>query len=313
MIALRVKAQFTVISLAAGLGLLSTPLLADSITYTGVNGQQQYTINATGLYSIVAYGAQGGKGSSGAAGGLGAEFGGDFTLTAGTVLDLYIGQQGGGASYGGGGGGGGTFVTLDSSGSPGTLLIAAGGGGGANRVSTAGLNASLTTSGVQGTDYKGDPGGAGGVGGSGGSAGNSGAGGGGYLGSGASGTYCGTPGGGGGAFSLLTGGVGSSCGDGGGGFGGGGGGDGGGNGGGGGGYSGGGGGGAPPPNAFAGPGGGGGSYLDSGVSNIFEQIGNTGNGYVTITLVVPEPATFPLLALGLAALFRLRKTRSATT
>ena len=70
----------------------------------------------TGSYQILAFGAQGGN----AAGGLGAEIGGDFTLTAGESLQIAVGGIGGG-------GGGGSFVI-----SPGNapLVIAGGGGGG---------------------------------------------------------------------------------------------------------------------------------------------------------------------------------------
>jgi hypothetical protein len=112
--------------------------MADTLSYTGVNNEQQYSITQTGVYQIIAYGAQGGNAESfgstlahvttTAFGGLGAGIGGDIFLTSGEVLDLYIGQQGGSAAVNGGGGGG-TFIALDSSGSPGTLLLVAGGGG----------------------------------------------------------------------------------------------------------------------------------------------------------------------------------------
>ena len=55
---------------------------------------------------------------------------GEFTLTAGEIIVIVVGQEGtDGIGNGncGGGGGGGTFVWLDASTS---LLIAAGGGGG---------------------------------------------------------------------------------------------------------------------------------------------------------------------------------------
>lgn len=84
-----------------------------------------YTVPATGLYQITAYGAQGGTGGSQGIGGLGAEIAGDFTLTLGEVLQIAVGQVGLSSDLTGGGGGG-TFVVAN--GSP--LLIAGGGGGG---------------------------------------------------------------------------------------------------------------------------------------------------------------------------------------
>ncbi len=71
--------------------------------------EQIYTATATGVYQIVAYGAQGGSGYAcgQCVGGNDAEIGGNFVLTAGEVLDLYVGEQGGGGGGGGCGGGGG--------------------------------------------------------------------------------------------------------------------------------------------------------------------------------------------------------------
>src|SRR5580692_10018078 len=83
-----------------------------TITYSGA--LVQFTVPSTGVYTIDAYGAQGGTGSV-ALGGLGAEIGGDFDLTAGEVLQILVGGMGfggTGVSVGpvGGGGGGGTYV-----------------------------------------------------------------------------------------------------------------------------------------------------------------------------------------------------------
>ena len=79
------------------------------IPYTG--GNYDYIVPATGLYNIVAFGAEGGVSYSPP--GLGAEVGGYVTLDKGTVLAIVVGGAGGplGVPNGaGGGGGGGSFV-----------------------------------------------------------------------------------------------------------------------------------------------------------------------------------------------------------
>jgi hypothetical protein len=65
-------------------------------------------------------------GATGAAGGGGAEIGGDFSLTAGETLGIFVGGAGGSAIKGGGGGG--SFVIQPVS----AKLVIAGGGGGYN-------------------------------------------------------------------------------------------------------------------------------------------------------------------------------------
>jgi hypothetical protein len=93
-----------------------------------------YTIPMTGVYHIVAAGAQGGTSNSGTPGGLGALMSGDVFLTAGTALDIVVGGSplpllaDSGLSDGGGGGGGGSFVFKPFAFYP---LIVTGGGGGA--------------------------------------------------------------------------------------------------------------------------------------------------------------------------------------
>jgi hypothetical protein len=85
--------------------------------YTGA--EVSFIAPTTGIYDITAFGAEGG----GVDGGLGAEIGGDVTLTMGTTLTILVG----GAGSAGGGGGGGSFVVASVS-AP--LVIAGGGGGG---------------------------------------------------------------------------------------------------------------------------------------------------------------------------------------
>ena len=313
------------IALVAGTSLLafsaSVATAAATPTYFYSNGPdapngpfgsiQTYTAPATGLYDILATGAPGSDI------GLGAQIGGDFTLTQGETLDILVGKSGLVASGGGlyrPGGGGGTFVVA-----PGSVpLVVAGGGGGNGNVNVVGGNggaASLTPNGGAGNSGGGGTVGAGGTNGNGGGGGigtpSGGGGGGGFLSAGSNGrstgnlSLVGDGGGGGGdfagaltgpgngGFSPNNGGNGPSAY---GGYGGGGasGLDGGG---GGGGYSGGGGG------ANGGGGGGGGSYLAPGAINPVLRLDSYGDsGSVVITPLaapVPEPASFVLLGAGL--------------
>jgi hypothetical protein len=104
-----------------------------SSSITGVvsnNGIQEWTVPATGLYSIKVAGAKGG----GAGGGNGAVLSGEFMLTQGHVIQIVAGQRGTGGfgaqgSINSGGGGGGSFVVNKTTN---TILLIAGGGGGGN-------------------------------------------------------------------------------------------------------------------------------------------------------------------------------------
>lgn len=257
-----------------------TPLIHANTTSSYTGSLQTYTIDATSVYVLTAFGAQGGG-----SGGLGAEIGDQFFLMAGEVLDIYVGGQGN-SKYGfGSGGGGGTFVVLE--GATPTLLLVAGGGGGGNFASDQGSPGLTGTGGSVGLDG----GGPGGINGGGGTA-SDGGGGGGYLGSGGNGQGAGGVG-----FPTLTGGTGYSIFNANGGYGGGGGGgdDGGG---GGGGYSGGGGGGN---NSYGGGGGGGGSFDGVSFAPIAVSGENSGNGSFDLTMV-PEPSSMALTAAGMLAL-----------
>ena len=100
--------------------------LAGDVTVTG--GIQSWTVPVTDVYRIQAVGAQGGHNDTGSpVGGRGALASGDFTLNAGTIINILVGQQGLQGSTYAGGGGGGSFVWNDSDD---TLYLAAGGGGG---------------------------------------------------------------------------------------------------------------------------------------------------------------------------------------
>ena len=118
----------------AGFALAAIPMRADTITYSYTGGAQSFTAPRAGVYDILAYGASGGLGIN-TTGGLGAEIGGDFTLSTGEVLTVDIGNGGsvGGAANAGDGGGG-TFVVAPG----GTPLVVAGGGGGGGFQGTSG-------------------------------------------------------------------------------------------------------------------------------------------------------------------------------
>ncbi len=294
------------IALLIGLGAPAAQALPVTFAYSGA--EVTWTVPTTGLYDIVAFGAQGGGFNSVLPGGLGAEIGGDVALTAGTTLTILVGGKGGtGAEPGGGGG---SFVVDGVT----PIIIAGGGGGGSFRNTPVGVG--LTGTGGGSTNGTGTPnGGVGGQNGGGGAAGlgTDGGGGGGFSGDGTA-NFSTTHGG----KSFLNGGAGgvdSNPNFGPGGFGGGGTGGAGFVSGGGGGYSGGG--------AGRG-GGGGGSYIDLAPGGIYGDAylatnavlvagENAGDGSVTITFLsataaaVPEPASLAALASGLAALALLRR------
>jgi hypothetical protein len=266
-------------------------------TYTG--SVVNFTVPTTDTYQILAFGAQGGTvtflGTVGA-GGHGAEIGGDFSLTAGEILQIAVGGSGGGVGGTSSGGGGGSFVV----GSGNTPLVIAGGGGGAGRFDGVALSGQGGLTGPDGGGFVLNGvfnGGTGGNGGGGGFPLGGGGGGGGFLSAGGNPLVGGA---GGGAFPALNGG---SLG---GGFGGGGGSSGGGAGGGGG-YSGGGGG--DRSAQVDGLGGGGGSF-DAGTDQVLVADFQTGNGEVIITelaAAVPEPASVALLGAGLAGFVAIRR------
>jgi hypothetical protein len=188
----------SVIVSAAGAG-------ATTIDFNYSGSIVSFTAPVNGVYDIDAFGAQGGinAGIPGPSAGLGAEAGGQFSLTAGQTLSILVGGQGGnGSGLDGGGGGGGSFVSLVGVPSlppgcssahglvcpqlPDTLLVAAGGGGGAGTL-WSGVDGQSGTSGAGGHITGGAGGGSGGGAGifSGGGNGFYGAGGGGgYLGDG---------------------------------------------------------------------------------------------------------------------------------
>jgi hypothetical protein len=265
-----------------------------------------YTVAKTGTYTITAVGAAGGSAehheTGAGTGGEGAEVQGNFTLTAGTVLDILVGGQGAAGYYGGGGGGGSFVVT-----STGTPLAIAGGGGGGYYSPSNNADASTSTSGQTAYRYSASYGN-GGTAGSGGQD-DYGGGGGGLLTDG--GTYNGYDYGYGGSAFIHNGSGGASAyyndygGTGG---------YGGGSGGGyytsgaGGGYSGGGG-----ADEY-GNGGGGGSYLDpSAVDPVLTADASTGYGAITIAATsISEPASLLMLTAGIGLLGLVRRRKRST-
>lgn len=157
-------------------------------TSTGYTGTiQSYTIPSTGSYLVEGWGAQGGTPTNypTATGGKGAYIKGTFSLNAGDVIRILVGQQGPNGTNDGGGGGG-TFIgKVVAASTPGSYnvpslgqwilpLVIAGGGGGGSYAPSAGVAGQAGTSGTAGAS-----GGIGGVNGNGGTVG-----GGGYAGAG---------------------------------------------------------------------------------------------------------------------------------
>ncbi len=112
-----------------------------SLTYTGA--LQNYNVPITGSYKIEAWGAYSATIGT-AAGGKGGYASGTITLTAGQVLNIYVGSSGSltttgwngggtnfdwGSGHGGGGGGGATDVRVNGTALKDRIIVAGGGGG----------------------------------------------------------------------------------------------------------------------------------------------------------------------------------------
>ena len=154
----------------------------NGLVNVATQGIQSWTVPISGPYRIEAFGAKGGNHFNGTFGGNGAKIQGDFIFTAGTVLNIIVGQQGqigSGNSVSGGGGGGASFVWINNQTI--TPLIAAGGGGGGYLLP--GGQGTISTNGSNGTNG----------GGLGGTTGNPGADGGGCAGAGGGGWNNGNP------------------------------------------------------------------------------------------------------------------------
>lgn len=124
--------KLTLLAGSSALALAASVTVASAapVTFEFIGSIVDFTVPTTGLYDILAAGAQGGNDAHGGLGGLGAIIGGDLMLTAGTVLQIAVGGMGGSVDPGHGGfagGGGGSFVAAFIN-IP--LVIAGGGGGG---------------------------------------------------------------------------------------------------------------------------------------------------------------------------------------
>jgi hypothetical protein len=75
------RRSYRILALCAA-SLVPVLALADLFSFN-TGGAQQFIVTTTGEYQILADGAQGGSGYGGTTRGLGAEIGGDFSLTAG--------------------------------------------------------------------------------------------------------------------------------------------------------------------------------------------------------------------------------------
>ena len=110
--------------------------LAGKVT-VNTQGIQEWTVPATGTYTIEAWGAQGGSTVGGYTGGEGARMKGDIILTQGDILRILVGHKGVDSTkksdYGSAGGGGGSFVAKGTQLSSSIPLVVAGGGGGAKK------------------------------------------------------------------------------------------------------------------------------------------------------------------------------------
>lgn len=115
-------------------------------TYEFTGQAQYFTAPYAGLYSVVAYGAQGGN-YGGYSGGYGGKAAGDIWLEKGQTLQIMVGGQNG-YNYGASGtytpGGGYTGINLNNQ-----VVMIAGGGGGATPGSNGGAGG-LTTSVIEG-------------------------------------------------------------------------------------------------------------------------------------------------------------------
>jgi hypothetical protein len=173
----------------------TAPVSATADDYTGTI--QIYTVTVSGIYDITAIGAGGGS-SPFADGGAGALVTADFSLTAGTELEILVGGAGAASNIAdGGGGGGGSFVievpssavirntaAVEPQPAPFALVIAGGGGGaggGPGGPDSAGTAGNTAQAGLDGGGDEGGAGGSGGGGGGGGDSNDGGGGGGGYL------------------------------------------------------------------------------------------------------------------------------------
>lgn len=110
--------------------------LTQTFTYNGADPGpatvQEYVVPRTGVYTLEAWGAQGGSGTN--AGAYGGYAKAQFKLSIGDVLYIYVGGQGGNAIEGAPTGGTGGWNGGGSGGAPDGNYFGGGGGGGATHI-----------------------------------------------------------------------------------------------------------------------------------------------------------------------------------
>jgi len=110
--------------------------LTQTFTYNGADPGpatvQEYVVPRTGVYTLEAWGAQGGSGANAGANGGYAKA--EFKLSIGDVLYIYVGGQGGNATKGAPTGGAGGWNGGGSGGAPSGNYFGGGGGGGATHI-----------------------------------------------------------------------------------------------------------------------------------------------------------------------------------
>lgn len=148
------------------------PWLEDTEFFSTSDGIQLWTVPANGVYRIEAFGASGGLNNAyNESAGFGARMRGDFTLTAGEVIKILVGQLGESLNNtcSSASGGGGTFVVkyTESTHTNDDILVIAGGGGGVGTTVgfTAGIGGTTDQAGTasNGGEVSGGSGGSGGA------------------------------------------------------------------------------------------------------------------------------------------------------
>lgn len=154
-LALSVSAQTYTFTTAGSTGMNGPDQIAVDAAYLTTNlnglvtintqGIQEWTVPYTGTYQIQAIGASGGNSvyATTILGGGGSDLTGEFTLTAGSIVQVLVGQMGETDAVGGGGGG--SFIAVLN-----VPQIVAGGGGGASS-DQAGIASVVTNNGTMGS------------------------------------------------------------------------------------------------------------------------------------------------------------------
>jgi hypothetical protein len=144
-------------------GITSTTLFGQTTTtYNYTGSVQTFTAPHTGKYKLEVWGAQGGAAST-YTGGLGGYAGGEYTLTSGQTISIYVGEQGhlpsqGTAWNGGGagtccgaGGGGCTDIRISGTALSNRVIVAGAGGGGSSDIPRGNGGDGGGLSGIQGS------------------------------------------------------------------------------------------------------------------------------------------------------------------